>query len=124
MNNTKQVETNDSNVLQVTNQENQQILVNISELPGWIYQRVKDGESPLLLRPNSLKTLYQLFFYEHMRWRLATAANEVSNNESQKEVQVPDSDSEINLPEQLVLVIIQVYFNQKCFNFFNTLSNL
>ena len=119
--NVQEVPTNSN-----SNQSNsEQTMINIRDLPRWLTEKVKSGEdnASLLLRPSSLRTLYQLFFYEHMRWRLAQAATEAKGDEK-KEVEVPEKDEDVNLPEQLVVVLVQVFFNEKCFNFFNSLYHL
>ena len=92
-------------------------MINIRQLPVWLGQKIKDGESSLFVKPSTLKTLYQLFFYEFVKYKLAT----FKKGEEQK---FAETDADINLPENLVIMIIQIYYNQKCNSFFQTLDSL
>lgn len=96
-------------------------LINIREIPGWIASNVKDKQDednkiPLLLRPLSLRTLYILFYYEYVRYSL------VSQKSDKKELPRPENDNDISIPEQLFILLLQIYFDQTSNSYFTNLS--
>jgi len=92
-------------------------MINIRQLPVWLGQKIKDGDNPLFVRPSTLRTLYQLFFYEFVKYKL-------SSSPKNEETKIAETDADINLPENLVIVMIQIYYNQTCNSFFQTLDSL
>lgn len=95
--------------------------VNIKELPGWISNNIRDKkengeEELLLLRPKSLSQLYSLFYYEYIRYELSL------QSDNERKLPTPKDDKDINLPENIVLFIMQCFFEQNTYKFFNTIS--
>jgi len=87
-------------------------MINIRQLPVWLGQKIKDGDSPLFVKPRALKTLYKIFFYEYVKYTLSMGNT------------LTESDADINLPETVLIEMIQIYYNHKCNAFFQTLDSL
>jgi hypothetical protein len=107
----------------ITESSTEMKMINIRDIPGWIATNVKDTQPDntqlsLLLKPSSLRMLYTLFYYEYIRYSLSTQQTE------KKELPKPEKDSEINIPEQLFVLVLQIFFDQTCNAYFTTLFNL
>lgn len=101
----------------------EQTMINIRDVCGWLAKNVKDKQQddqqlPLLVRPSALRTLYTLFYYEYVRYSLANQTTE------KKEIPKPESDADINIPEQLFVLLLQIFFDQNSNAFFTNISNL
>ena len=106
-----------------TTETPEQKMINIRDINGWLANNVKDKQQddkqlPLLVRPSALRTLYTLFYYEYVRYSLANQTGE------KKEIPKPENDTEINIPEQLFVLLLQIFFDQNSNTYFTNISNL
>ena len=101
-------------------------MIGMKELPGWIAKNVSDKQKglggkiipqPLFIRPNTLRSLYVLFYYEYIKYSLA-----IQGNVQKKQMPNPSTDNDIKIPERNLLVLLGIFFDTSSFDYFNTLS--
>jgi hypothetical protein len=93
-------------------------LVNIRQLSSWIAGSINSQNDKFLLRPTDLKILYQLFLWTYL--------NNIHEGEITPETvfeQITD-DASICIPEESLLRLVQIYFNNNNRQYFNTIINM
>lgn len=95
-------------------------MINIRELTGFISNNLKDKDengntNPILVRPSSLSQLYTLFYYEYLRYQLSLQEG------NERKLPEPENDADINLPKEIVLFVLQAYFDKTTYKYFTSI---
>lgn len=107
------------------NGNDQPKMVNISQVPLWLSTLFAKNASGALVKPSDLKMLYMLVLWEYLS-KNGASQNEPDNKE-QGDKDEPkivsensiNSDKDIEIPEQDLIKIVNIFFNKTYYPYFN-----
>ena len=82
--------------------------ISINQLAGWLSTATSNNKK-YLLKPSDLKMLYLIFLYEYI------------TNNSEKPI---ENDGEIQLPESRVVKMVQLFYDNNYYQYYNRVFHL